>query len=138
MARQLKGNVGVDELPTVHANVQFEAELLGYLLIDHAESDEVLETLPPEIFFRHLHQKIYRTMLEVKQRGTNVDLISVVDRLTETGEMEAGDLEYITSLGDKLPKVKSLDSLSNPLKRLYRIRKYQNFVETMRTMLAQG
>ncbi len=85
-------------------NVDAERATLGAILLDGDVISTVLRYLRTEDFYSTSHQKIFKAIIDLFNRGETIDLISLTDRLSAGGELEAvGGTTYISSLTDEVP-----------------------------------
>lgn len=85
-------------------NLEAEQSVLGAMLIDRDAIITAAEILRPEDFYRDGHQKIYRAMVKLTERGEPVDLITLAEELGQKSQMEAiGGLPYLTTLANVVP-----------------------------------
>lgn len=81
-------------------NIEAEMNVLGGILLDNRSLDSVYEIgLTPEDFYQESHQKIFRSMLELAQRGQPADAITIKNSLLSSGQLEkVGGAGYIAEL----------------------------------------
>jgi replicative DNA helicase len=85
-------------------NLEAEKATLGALLLDWDSLTLVLQYLRPDKFYSLQNQKIFSAMLDLYNEGTQGDLLSVIEKLRQKGELEAaGGAAYISELTDKVP-----------------------------------
>jgi replicative DNA helicase len=85
-------------------NLEAERASLGAILLDGEVIGNVLRYLRAEDFYAPAHQKIFKGILELFNRGETIDLISLSDRLSAAGELEnCGGNVYISSLTNEVP-----------------------------------
>jgi replicative DNA helicase len=85
-------------------NVDAERATLGAVLLDGEVISTVLRYLRAHDFYVSAHQKIFKGILELFNRGETIDLISLADRLSAAGELEAsGGTAYISALTNEVP-----------------------------------
>lgn len=92
--------------PQLPADRDAEAALLGGLLIYPDYMDEVVEELPGDAlnFYVEEHRVIYNTFLALWRAGEPIDLITVTDRLRQSGKLEeVGGGAFISSLASASP-----------------------------------
>jgi replicative DNA helicase len=73
---------------------------------------ECMSRLKPEesYFYDLRHQTIYQTMVGMNLTNDPIDLLTLVQRLNDLGEMEAvGGFAYLTSIPDATPSAANLD-----------------------------
>lgn len=81
-----------------------EEAVLGSLLIDKNAVIKIADFLEAEDFYKPSHQAIYVAMMELYSAGEPIDVLSVINRLKETSELEgAGGELSITHLATVVP-----------------------------------
>jgi replicative DNA helicase len=89
----------MDRIPP--QNLDAEKAVLGALLLDPDAFDTVLGILTPDDFYADSHRVIYQAMLELEQKGTPVDIITLTDLLkSQAGLEKAGGAAAVASLAD--------------------------------------
>ncbi|MBQ8051448.1 MAG: replicative DNA helicase [Bacteroidaceae bacterium] len=79
--------------------LDFEAAILGALLIEQEAYEQVSNLLTPETFYDHRHQTIYRAIQSLQLNQRPVDVVTVPQYLESQGELEeAGGVVYIAQL----------------------------------------
>ncbi|MGG3841360.1 replicative DNA helicase [Anoxybacillus kestanbolensis] len=95
-------DVFADRLPP--QNIEAEQAVLGAILLEPSALTTVSEILIPEDFYRAAHQKIFRTMLHLSDRGEPVDLVTVTSELADANALEEiGGVSYLTELANAVP-----------------------------------
>jgi hypothetical protein len=85
-------------------NIAAEQTILGALLLEGSLSAGISACLPPDDFSADANKRIYSAMLLVANSGRPVDMITLVEQLHSTGQVEAvGGVAYLSSLIDKVP-----------------------------------
>lgn len=80
-------------------SVDFESSVLASCLT--GDSDRVTELLNENDFYKNSHKLIFKAITYLYRQKAEINLVSVVDRLTETGDIkESGGASYIASLLD--------------------------------------
>ncbi|MGI6033791.1 MAG: DnaB-like helicase C-terminal domain-containing protein, partial [Coriobacteriales bacterium] len=81
-----------------------KAVLAAMLLGDDGDIvEEALLKLKPEEFYRPAHRKIFSAMEDLYNKGIPVDQLSVADRLSTKGELDAiGGKPYLVELGNNV------------------------------------
>ncbi|MEO0145551.1 MAG: replicative DNA helicase [candidate division WOR-3 bacterium] len=80
-----------------------ERSVLGSMLLSESAFLEGIETLKESDFYLVEHRRIFRAMLRLFERRTNVDPITVADELEREGALEQiGGRAYISSLMDSV------------------------------------
>ena len=74
------------------------AVLTGICWRDDA-MDDVADQLDPEHFYRTAHKYIFRAMQEIHAIGAKIDLVTLGEKLKESGQLDAaGGLAFLTNL----------------------------------------
>src|SRR6056297_273122 len=85
-------------------NVDAEKATIGAVLLDGDVISTVLRYLRTDDFYTGSHQKIFKSIIDLFNRGETIDLISLTDRLSAGGELEAvGGTTYVSSLTNEVP-----------------------------------
>jgi replicative DNA helicase len=91
-------------------NLEAEQGVLGSMLLDRDAIARVVELIRPEDFYRDAHRRIYETIVDLFERGEPVDLITVTDRLRDTGHLDdVGGASYVTSLLHAIPTAANVE-----------------------------
>lgn len=102
-----------------------ERALLGALLIDSDKLPEV--KLRPDDFEDPNNGRIFWAMLSVVDRGKEVDVLTVADRLTEAGYLDVvGGAAYLTELTNYVPTASHLMSYAQSVSEKSEKRKLSN------------
>ncbi|NHM14605.1 replicative DNA helicase [Xiamenia xianingshaonis] len=80
-------------------NIEAEQSVLAACMLTKEAIEEAAAKLKPEDFYRANHQRIFASMLDLYNRNTPIDTISLVENLKAQGQLDAvgGDL-YIAEL----------------------------------------
>lgn len=90
-------------------NIEAEKALLGSIMLRPDAINEVLHIISPDAFYSEKHRIIYRTMLELFNKSTPIDLLSLSSRLKEKNEIEkVGGSTYLTELVDAVPSASNV------------------------------
>src|SRR3989344_1990081 len=94
--------ISPDKLPP--QSLDAEKSILGSIIIDKDAINKVVDFLNPEDFYGPSHQTIYATALNLFEKREPIDLLSLSNRLEETGRLnEIGGVSYLTSLTSSVP-----------------------------------
>ena len=88
---------------TMPNNLEAEKAVLGAILYDNAAAAEVVEVLQMDgsDFYHSANQIIFKTIIDVTDRGGAADLISTIDALKNKGSLEkVGGAAYVAELVD--------------------------------------
>ena len=82
-------------------SVDAEQAVLGGLMLDNSEWDNLADVLLPEDFYRPEHQIIFRVMSQQSEANSPIDVVTLVESLSSLNELEqAGGVEYLSELTD--------------------------------------
>ncbi len=104
MALKKKKNnlVPLERIPP--QNLEAEECVLGSILIEESSINKVLEILQVSDFYKDAHQKVFRSMIALFEKGEAIDIITVTDCLKKMGYLEeVGGPLFIASLCEKVP-----------------------------------
>lgn len=92
-----------DRLPP--QNIEAEKCVLGAMLLDNRAIDEVAAIIRRvDDFYRDSHQVLYRTMCEMYNSGRAVDVVTLADRLEQTGDYKKiGGDDALAEIANSVP-----------------------------------
>ena len=80
-------------------SVEAEQAVLGGLMLDNSEWDNIADVLLAEDFYRAEHQLIYQVMLQQGEANSPIDVVTLVESLNSLGELaNAGGVDYLGEL----------------------------------------
>ena len=80
-------------------SVEAEQAVLGGLMLENSEWDNVVDILLPEDFYRPEHQLIFQVMIKQSEVSRPIDVVTLVESLDSLNELEAaGGLDYLSDL----------------------------------------
>ncbi len=86
-------------------NLDAERSILGSIILENGALNQAQEILREDDFYREGHRRIYRVMGTLHEVSSVIDLITLKNELTRTGDLDAvGGPAYISSLVDGVPK----------------------------------
>ncbi len=89
--------VSSDAVPPHDLNA--ERGVIGSILLDENNADLVLDVVRSDDFYSDAHQRIMATIARIRKAGDPIDLLLLVNKLSEYGELEAvGGAEYFADL----------------------------------------
>src|SRR2546427_4641385 len=95
---------------TLPASVEAERSILGAILLDNLAYSEAAEHLRPEDFSLDSHRRIYTRMMDLAESSRPIDMITLVEELDRSRELEAvGGVGYISGLVDGVPDRPSIE-----------------------------
>lgn len=97
VAAQLK-----DKIPP--HNDDAERATIGAVLLNADSVNDIIYFIRASDFYKTAHQKIFQAILTLSNTGQAIDLITLVEQLKSTGELEkTGGAAYISSLTSSVP-----------------------------------
>jgi len=88
----------------VPQNIEAEQALLGACLVSRDALYQAQEFITARDFYSEKHRLIFDTMQKLAAAGEPVDMVTLVDKLNESGQLEqAGGMPYIASLSSAVP-----------------------------------
>jgi len=88
------------------ANLEAERAMLGALLLNNALFEDVQGSLDPSDFALPAHQRVFRTLVELRSQNEPLDIVTVTEHLHHRGELEAvGGAEYVGELVSGVPRL---------------------------------
>ena len=97
-----------DHLPP--QNLEAEQAVLGAIFLEPSSLTTASEVLAPEDFYRGAHQRIFKAMIKLNDKGEAVDLITVTEELSSANILEdVGGMGYLTELADSVPTAANIE-----------------------------
>lgn len=97
-------------------SIESEQRILGVIILGN-EAISQAARLKPSDFFSVPHQKIWRAMTTLAQRGSGIDPVTLGEELKRAGELEyVGGLAYIASLTDGCPRYSNIENYVTTVK----------------------
>ncbi len=96
-------------------NAEAERAVLGSILLDADSISLVVPILSREDFFSDKHQRIYRGMLDLFERSSQIDLLTLKEELNE-GAAETVDAAYLSWLLDGVPDIGNVEHYARIVK----------------------
>ena len=91
--------------------VILEEAVLGAIMLEAECVDIVIGFLKPESFYNDHHRKIYSACLNLKGRGSKIDILTVIQELKRMGELESvGGAYYVTRLTNRVASAGNVDA----------------------------
>jgi replicative DNA helicase len=116
----------------------FEAEqsVLGALLLSADSWDSVAEEVAVDDFYRPDHRLIFRQIAKLAEAAQPVDVITVADKLTANGELDAaGGLSYLAELAGNTPSASNIRAYAQVVKERSSLR---NLIEAAQDIAESG
>jgi replicative DNA helicase len=85
-------------------NAEAEASLLGAILIDSDAIVKIADSINTEDFYEERHQRIYEAILQLYEKHSPIDVLTLSDQLKGNGFLEmVGGPSYLTELTNFVP-----------------------------------
>jgi replicative DNA helicase len=85
-------------------SLEAEVSVLGGVLINAESMIKLDDIVDDSMFFRESHRVLFRAMRHLQEKRTAIDVVTVGDHLSSTGELErTGGLEYLADLLNAVP-----------------------------------
>lgn len=85
-------------------NAEAEASLLGAILIDSDALVKVADFISAEDFYEDRHRRIFEAVINLYERHSPIDVLTLSDQLKATGFLESvGGASYLTELTNFVP-----------------------------------
>lgn len=90
-------NVEFGKLPP--QAIELEETVLGAIMLERDAFDNVVEILRPESFYKDVHQKIFKAIIDLSTKEEAIDILTVTEELRKKGQLEeVGGPFFITQL----------------------------------------
>ena len=90
--------------------LELEEAVLGALMLEKEAMNIVLQILTPDAFYKESHQRIYRAIVELFNKSEPIDILTVVQQLKLTGELElVGGSYFVTQLTSRLASAANIE-----------------------------
>ena len=80
-------------------NIDAEKSFIGSVLIDNKSLMRVIDAIIPDDFYNKSHQIIFGAIAHLSEKGQNIDVLTLSDKLSELGEIDnVGGAGYLATL----------------------------------------
>jgi replicative DNA helicase len=80
-------------------NIDAEKSFIGSVLIDNKSLMRVMDAIIPDDFYNKSHQIIFGAIVHLSEKGQNIDVLTLSDKLSELGEIDnVGGAGYLATL----------------------------------------
>jgi replicative DNA helicase len=105
-------------------NIELEQNILGSLLIDKNVIPLVIGMLTPEVFYDLKHQKIFKTLQEMYNSNTAIDITTVAQKMQNDKSLqEVGGAYYLSKLTDAIVRTNHLNTHIEMVVEMFKKRK---------------
>lgn len=95
-------------------SVDAEQAVLGGLMLDNTEWDNIADVILPEDFYRSEHQLIFQIMTQQSEANSPIDVVTLVESLNSRNELEnAGGLDYLSELSGNAPGTANIQAYAD-------------------------
>ncbi|GAA4791695.1 replicative DNA helicase [Olivibacter ginsenosidimutans] len=99
---------GLGKLPP--QAVDLEEAVLGALMVEKDALSTVIDILKVDTFYKDAHQKIFEAIVNLFQKSSPIDLLTVTAELRKMGALEmVGGAYYITQLTDRVVSAANIE-----------------------------
>jgi replicative DNA helicase len=89
--------------------VEAERALLGGLILDPEQFEDVSQVVRPEDFYRPDHKELFELLKTMRTAGEAIDMVTVPERVSRgDGDEKYGGLGYVLELPDAVPSTTNL------------------------------
>jgi len=80
-------------------NIEAEKSFIGSVLIDNKSLMRVMDAIVADDFYNKSHQIIFGAITQLNEKGQNIDVLTLSDKLSELGEIDnVGGAGYLATL----------------------------------------
>lgn len=98
-------------------NTEAEEAVLGALMMGKDAVVKVADVLTPDDFYKPTHARIYKAILRLYEKQQPVDIVSVTNKLKETGVLqEVGGSSFLTQLMDRVTTASHINHYADIVK----------------------
>jgi replicative DNA helicase len=113
-----------------------EAAVLSAILLERGALDKVLELLKAEHFYSEANRRIYEASIELFEKGTPIDFVSVAGWLRDRDRItQVGGSAYLAQLVDAVPSVANVEIYARMVREKWRVRE---LISTCQRISAEG
>ncbi|MDT9723803.1 replicative DNA helicase [Xylanibacillus composti] len=97
---------GEKQLP---CDLSAEQSVIGAILLDPKVIEQAEDRLRAEEFYDERHSMIYEAMLELRESGAGIDMVTLGSTLRDNGQLsKAGGIVYLTHLASSVPSAANI------------------------------
>lgn len=99
----------LSKLKTAPHSIEAEQSVLGALMMDNSQWDNIATHLIADEFYRPEHQLIYRQMGKLSAASQPFDVITLGEALEQSGELDqVGGVQYVNDLAENTASITNL------------------------------
>jgi replicative DNA helicase len=104
------------ERPLPHS-AEAERAILGAIVLDNSIVNQAIELLRPDDFYTRAHQHVFRAMISLSERGSEINPILLGEELRREGVLEqTGGIAFISELTYGLPHFTNVAAYAKVIK----------------------
>ena len=113
-------------------NLEAEISVLGSMMLEKDAIMKVMELIQDSDFYRDAHKELYKTIINLWDKGEPVDLVTLSNELRKNGNLERiGGVTYLTSLLDSVPTAANVEYYAKIVKEKSLLRSLINISSQM-------
>lgn len=113
-------------------SIDAEQAVLGGLMLDNAEWDNISDAVVAEDFFRPEHQLIFNIMAEQSEANRPIDVVTLVEALNSHNSLhEAGGLDYLGELAANAPGTANIKAYADIIRERATLRRLIGVANTI-------
>jgi DnaB-like helicase N terminal domain/AAA domain len=113
-------------------NDEAERAILAAILADNKKLDAALKIVTSGDFFSSTNQKIFRRMIQMRESGNPIDLVTLNDALHASNELQdAQEIAYLSSLLDPMMAVGNVEQYAQIVRRTAVLRRISRGAERL-------
>jgi replicative DNA helicase len=90
--------------------VELEETVLGAIMLEKDALIAVIDILKPDSFYKEIHQKIFRAIIELSTNERPIDILTVVEELKKSKQLEeVGGPYYISQLTSRVASAANIE-----------------------------
>ncbi|MCB0761144.1 MAG: replicative DNA helicase [Flavobacteriales bacterium] len=90
--------------------VDLEEAVLGAMMLEQAAVNSAIDILRPDSFYKESHQRIFRVIAKLFEKGEPIDILTVTQELKNSGDLEfVGGPYYIAQLTNRVASTANVE-----------------------------
>ncbi len=105
-------------------NIEAEMALLGSIMLRPEVLHDIIDIIKPDSFYSEKHRIIFETMMDLSNKRSPIDLLSVSSKLKEKGWLDQiGGNTYLTEIVNVVPSSSNVTYYANMVQKKYMMRR---------------
>ncbi|MEM9846284.1 MAG: DUF3987 domain-containing protein [Bacteroidota bacterium] len=101
------------------SDIKIEQAVLGAIILVTGAIDKVKDTLSEESFYKVEHQILYRTILDMEDKGKSIDMLTVAQYMSKKQMEKIGGAHYLAELTGKVASDANIEHHAHILEQLH-------------------